>query len=154
MEFRILGPVEVAVDGRLVALGPPKQRAVLVELLRTRGAVARDRLIATLWRDEPPKSAVGSLQVYIHGLRRALGDGRIETVGASYRLRLDEGDRVDADEFTRLVERARTASAYDRAADAVNDVVAALELWRGAALADVAELGGLSVFAGELEERR
>jgi predicted ATPase/DNA-binding SARP family transcriptional activator len=154
VEFRILGPVEVAVDGRLVALGPPKQRAVLVELLRTRGAVARDRLIATLWRDEPPKSAVGSLQVYIHGLRRALGDGRIETVGASYRLRLDEGDRVDADEFTRLVERARTASAYDRAADAVNDVVAALELWRGAALADVAELGGLSVFADELEERR
>ena len=154
MEFRILGPVEVVVDGRPVALGPPKQRAVLVELLRARGAVGRDRLIASLWRDEPPKSAVGSLQVYIHGLRRALGEGRIETVGAAYRLRLDESDRVDADDFTRLAERARAAVAYDRAADAVNDVVAALELGRGAALADVAELGELSRFAAELEERR
>ena len=154
MEFHILGPIEAVADGRAVALGPPKQRAVLVELLRARGAVARDRLIASLWRDEPPKSAVGSLQVYIHGLRRALGEGRIETVGVAYRLRLDETDRVDADEFSRLVDRARTALAYDRSADAVNDVVAALELWRGAALADVAELGELSTFAGELEERR
>lgn len=154
MELHILGPVEVVADGRAIALGPPKQRAVLVELLRARGAVARERLIASLWRDEPPKSAVGSLQVYIHGLRRALGERRIETVGAAYRLRLDDGDRVDADEFTRLVDRARTALVYERAADAVNDVVAALELWRGAALADVAELGELSTFAGELEERR
>jgi predicted ATPase/DNA-binding SARP family transcriptional activator len=154
VEFRILGPVEVVVDGRAVALGPPKQRAVLVELIRARGAVGRDRLIASLWRDGPPKSAVGSLQVYIHGLRRALGEGRIETVGAAYRLRLDESDRIDADEFTRLAERARTAVACDRPADAVNDVVAALELWRGAALADVAELGELSRFAAELEERR
>jgi predicted ATPase/DNA-binding SARP family transcriptional activator len=154
VEFHILGPVEVVVDGGAVALGPPKQRAVLVELLRARGAVARDRLIASLWRDEPPKSAVGSLQVYIHGLRRAVGEERIETVGAAYRLRLEDGDRVDADEFTRLVDRARTAVAYERAADAVNDVVAALELWRGAALADVAELGELATFAGELEERR
>jgi predicted ATPase/DNA-binding SARP family transcriptional activator len=154
VEFNILGPVEVVADGRAVTLGPPKQRAVLVELVRARGAVARERLIASLWRDEPPKSAVGSLQVYIHGLRRALGEERIETVGAAYRLRLDPGDRIDSDEFTRRVERARTGLAHERAADAVNDVLAALELWRGAALADVAELGELSAFASELEERR
>jgi DNA-binding SARP family transcriptional activator len=34
VEFHILGPVEVVVDGQAVTLGPPKQRAVLVELLR------------------------------------------------------------------------------------------------------------------------
>jgi len=154
VEFHILGPVEVVVEGRGLALGPPKQRAVLVELLRARGAVARERLIASLWRDEPPKSAVGSLQVYVHGLRRALGDDRIETVGAAYRLRLDGDDRVDADEFSRLVDRARNAVTSARFADAANDVIAALELWRGAALADVAELGELSTFARELDERR
>ena len=33
MEFRILGPVEVVSDGRVVALGSLKQRALLALLL-------------------------------------------------------------------------------------------------------------------------
>jgi predicted ATPase/DNA-binding SARP family transcriptional activator len=153
MEFRILGPVEVVSDGRPVPLGPPKQRALLVELLHGRGGVSRDRLIASLWHDEPPKSAVGSLQVYVHGLRRALGERRIETVGAGYRLALDEDDRVDADELAALVERARSAL-DDRPVAALADVAAALELWRGPPLADVADAEALATYARELAERR
>src|SRR5689334_11845558 len=45
IEFRILGPVEVERDGRLVNLGPPKQRAVLAWLvLHANRVVSRDRL--------------------------------------------------------------------------------------------------------------
>jgi len=154
MEFRILGPVEVADEGRLVPLGAPKQRAVLVELLRDRGAVPRERLIATLWGEEPPRSAVGSLQVYVHGLRRALGDDRVETVGSAYRFRPAPGDTVDVEEFTRLLTRARGAVADTRAAEAVTAVDAALALFRGAALADLTDQGELAGFARELEERR
>jgi predicted ATPase/DNA-binding SARP family transcriptional activator len=153
VEFRILGPLEV-VDERPLAVGPPKQRALLAVLLRARGTVARDRLIASLWGDEPPKRAQGSLQVYVHGLRQALGADRIETSGTAYRLRIDATDRVDADELARLVRRARTALDRARADEAAADLESALALWRGAALADIAEVGELGAFADELEELR
>ena len=154
MDFRVLGPVEAVDQGQSVSLGSPLQRAVLVELLRARETIARERVIAALWADEPPKSAVGSLQVYVHGLRRALGGDRIETVGTAYRLRLEDGDRVDVDEFDHLVARARAALAADRPADAATTLGEALALWRGEPLADLAEIGEAAVFARELEDRR
>ena len=74
MEFRLLGPVEVVGESGAVALGGPKQRALLAELLLRRGsAVPRERLVDALWGDRPPASAISSLQVYVHGLRRAAG---------------------------------------------------------------------------------
>jgi DNA-binding SARP family transcriptional activator len=82
VEFRLLGPVEVVGEGGAVALGGPKQRALLAELLLRRGsAVPRERLVDALWGDRPPASAVSSLQVYVHGLRRAVGADRFETRG-------------------------------------------------------------------------
>ena len=87
-EFRILGPVEVLVEGRPVGLGAPKQRAVLAKLLLARGAVvSRDQLVDAVWGDGPPESAAAALQVYVHGLRRALGAERIERHGSGYHVR-------------------------------------------------------------------
>jgi DNA-binding SARP family transcriptional activator len=44
MEFRILGPLQVLDDARPLALGGPKQRAVLAHLiLRANLTVAADR---------------------------------------------------------------------------------------------------------------
>src|SRR5262245_32032982 len=55
MEFRILGPVEVVWDGRVVALGPSKQRALLaLLLLHVNEVVSRDRLIEDLWGERAP----------------------------------------------------------------------------------------------------
>jgi DNA-binding SARP family transcriptional activator len=91
--FSLLGPVEALVDGESVALGAPKQRALLAVLLLGRGAVvSRDRLIDALWGEDPPASAAKSLQVYVHGLRRVLGAERIERAGAGYRIRLEDGE--------------------------------------------------------------
>jgi DNA-binding SARP family transcriptional activator len=71
VEFRILGPLEVVDDaGEPVDLGGPKQRAVLTILLVERGRVVSvERLIERLWGDEPPSSAVGSLQAYVSNMR-------------------------------------------------------------------------------------
>src|SRR5262249_12855595 len=52
------------------------------------------------------------------------------------------------------VTRARAALERDRPADALGELDGALALWRGAPLADVAELGELGSFARELDERR
>lgn len=84
MEFRILGPLEVAKDGRPLELGGPKQRAVLAHLiLRANTAVPADLLIDGVWGEEPPESARNTLQTYVYRLRKLLGEGgsRVGTAG-------------------------------------------------------------------------
>ncbi len=115
MEFRILGSIEVVGDEGPLPLGAPKQRALLAFLLlNANTVVSRDRLVDALWGAEPPKSAVSSLQVYVHGLRRALGGERIERHGTGYRLHLDPSS-LDLSRFERLVDQAAAALASGRA---------------------------------------
>ena len=154
MKFRVLGPVEARDDDRPVSLGRPKQRAVLAALLLHAGeAVPRARLIDELWGEQPPGSAVQSLQVYIHGLRQALGAERIETHGQSYRLRVEEGE-LDLDRFERLVARAEQDLEAGRADSASGRIREALGLWQGPALADLAGEPLARAEAGRLEEQR
>jgi len=138
-QFRILGPVEVLLDGEPAALGAPKQRALLAMLLVNRGrVVSTEQLVDALWGDAPPDSSVQSLQVYVHGLRRALGRERIETAGRGYRAAVAE-DELDLDRFQRALERGRAALATGQADDAAEELRQALALWRGPALANLPE---------------
>jgi predicted ATPase/DNA-binding SARP family transcriptional activator len=153
-QFRILGPVEAVLDGRPVALGAPKQRALFALLLVNRRRVATaEQLVDGLWGEEPPASAQQSLQVYVHGLRRALGSERIETAGRGYRAAVTE-DELDLDRFERLLERGRAALAADHPEDAADDLRQALALWRGLALADLPEEARQSAGADVLDELR
>ena len=84
MQFLILGPLEVSDDGRKLALGGPKQRAVLAHLiLRANHVVPADLLIDGLWGEEPPESARNTLQTYVYRLRKVLGEAgsRAATAG-------------------------------------------------------------------------
>jgi DNA-binding SARP family transcriptional activator len=57
-EFRILGPFEVVEQGHALALGGPRQRAVLAMLLLQRGqVVTTDQLVDQLWDERPPLAA-------------------------------------------------------------------------------------------------
>jgi predicted ATPase/DNA-binding SARP family transcriptional activator len=154
VEFRILGPVEARSAGSTIALGRPKQRALLAALLlRSGDAVPRDSLVDTLWGEEPPPSAVQSLQVYVHGLRKALGADRIETRGASYRVVLEPGE-LDLERFETLVGRAARELAAGRADSASGLLREALALWHGPALADLSSEPLARAERGRLEERR
>jgi predicted ATPase len=154
VEFRILGPVEVLAEGGPVALGRPKQRALLAALLLRAGeAVPRDGLVDALWGDSPPASAVQSLQVYVHGLRKALGAERIETRGASYRVAVEPGE-LDLERFEQLVERGGRELAAGRAGSAAELLREALALWHGPALADLAAEPLARAERDRLEERR
>jgi predicted ATPase/DNA-binding SARP family transcriptional activator len=149
VEFRLLGPVEVVGEGGAVALGGPKQRALLAELLLRRGsAVPRERLVDALWGDRPPASAISSLQVYVHGLRRAVGADRLETRGNAYRVRV-EPDELDVARFERLLAEARDAPP----AHAEELLANALALWRGDALADLGD-SPVRAAAAALEDLR
>ena len=140
MDFRILGPVEVRAQGRPLAVPGGRQRALLALLLLRAGEpVSRDRLIADLWGERPPAGAVKTVQAVVSRLRRALGGeaSRLVTGAAGYRLRV-EPDELDLTRFERLCEDGRRALAAGRPGRAAARLHAALEEWRGPALADVA----------------
>jgi DNA-binding SARP family transcriptional activator len=143
MEFRILGPLEVLVAGRSVAVGGDKQRALLALLLiHANQALSSEKLIDELWGGRPPASAAKTLQVHISRLRKALeqaagSDEAIATREHGYELRVDS-ESVDALRFERLVDAARGELAVDRVGRAASLLEEALLLWRGPPLAEFA----------------
>ena len=155
MQFRILGPIQALFDDdQPAALGAPKQRGLLALLLvDRRRVVTAEQLIDGLWGEKPPASALQSLQVYVHGLRRALGAERIETAGRGYRVVVGE-DELDLDRFERVLERGRAALEAGRADDAADELGEALAIWRGPALADLPEETRRAAEAERLEELR
>jgi predicted ATPase/DNA-binding SARP family transcriptional activator len=153
-QFRILGPVEALVDGAPAALGAPKQQALLALLLvNRRRVVSAEQLIDGLWGEKPPASALQSLQVYVHGLRRALGGERIETAGRGYRAVVGE-EELDLDRFERALGRGRAALEAGRPDDAAEDLREALSIWHGSALAGLPEEARRAAEAERLEELR
>ncbi|MEU7455224.1 AfsR/SARP family transcriptional regulator [Streptosporangium roseum] len=140
MTFAILGPLEIRRCGATVEIAGQRLRTLLGLLLLDAGRVVPvDRLIAGVWEDRPPNAAGNALQALISRLRAALADqrGLVEADAAGYRLAVDPG-RVDAHRFTRLAAEGRAALAAGSPADAATALHAALALWRGPALADLA----------------
>jgi WD40 repeat protein/DNA-binding SARP family transcriptional activator/type II secretory pathway predicted ATPase ExeA len=151
--FRVLGPLEVDVGNGPVPLGGPKQRAVLAHLvLRANQLVPAETLIDQVWGDEPPDKARNVIQTYVSHLRKALGPDRIQSHGPGYRLRLDPSE-LDATRFADLIRDAKKALPVDPNV-AVATLEDALALWRGPALADLAERTSLVAEAARLEELR
>jgi DNA-binding SARP family transcriptional activator/basic membrane lipoprotein Med (substrate-binding protein (PBP1-ABC) superfamily) len=154
MRYRILGRLEVAQDGALVALGGFQQRALLAMLLVAHGrTVSVDRLVDELWAEQPPKTARHTVRVYASRLRRLIGEAGVETREGGYCLHVAPGG-LDADRFERLVVDARASIGAGDIEAAGVIFREALGLWRGPALA---EFQGISSIAGEaarLEEVR
>jgi WD40 repeat protein/DNA-binding SARP family transcriptional activator/tRNA A-37 threonylcarbamoyl transferase component Bud32 len=153
MKFRVLGPLEAWEGDRRLPLGGPKQRLVLAHLLlRANRVVPADRLIDQVWGEEPPDAARSALQAYVSRLRRSLGAGRLQGRPPGYVL-WAEPDEVDVLQFEGLVGQARRrAAAEPRAALRLLDD--ALALWRGPALADLAQEPSLEPELARLEELR
>jgi YVTN family beta-propeller protein len=154
VELGVLGPVEAHDDGRQVPLGGPKQRALLaILLLAGNEAVSRDRLIDTLWGEQPPATAAHTLDAYVSRLRKALGAERLVRGGGGYVLHVAPGE-LDLHRFEELVAEGRELLAAGDARGAAAALRAALALWRGPALADVLYEPFAGRAAETLEERR
>lgn len=138
MDFRILGPLEVAQDGRSLGLGGAQQRALLAVLLIHHGeVVSTDRLIDELWVEQAPSSAVKVVQGYVSQLRKVLGEDVIATRGHGYLLAV-RSEQVDVGRFEALVADGRSALAAGEATAAGLRLGEGLALWRGEPLADFA----------------
>jgi len=158
IEFRILGPVEAVADGRPVPLGGPKQRSLLALLLvRARTVVSAEDLIDEVWGADAPPTVRASLQVYLSRVRRLLGsnggEGLLVRHPHGYALMLDL-EQLDATRFEQLAREGREALAGGQAAHAAESLSRALSLWRGPALADLADVPFAEAAARRLEDLR
>jgi DNA-binding SARP family transcriptional activator len=157
LSLAILGPVEALVDGRAVGLGGPRQRALLALLvLAANRAVSVDRLAAEIYGEEAPATADAQVQNAISALRRRLGAagaGAIVTQPPGYMLRV-RPEQVDLHRFEVLVEAGTTALAAGDAERASAALREALAVWRGPALADLADEPFARSAASRLEELR
>ena len=150
LEFRILGPLEVLKDGRTVALGGQKQRALLALLLLDFGRVVSvDRIIDALWGERPPRTAATSLQNFVSHLRKVLGADVLVTRPPGYLLRIGP-EQLDLGRFKTLVDAAKELPGQERAAK----LAQAFTLWRGPPLADFAFDAFAQSEIGRLEELR
>ncbi|MEU0791535.1 BTAD domain-containing putative transcriptional regulator [Amycolatopsis sp. NPDC005961] len=141
MEFRILGPVELLLGDRKVALGRAKERSLLGVLMLNHGKVVTVRTVTeALWDDNPPEHARNDLQTYVSRLRACLRrfgvSAHIVTQRAGYQF-LPGDDDVDFARFKALIsdgEKAREAGRLDDAANALREAMA---LWRGPVIEDL-----------------
>ncbi|MER7247853.1 BTAD domain-containing putative transcriptional regulator [Kribbella sp. NPDC000426] len=155
MQLRVLGALEVRVDGERVGLDAARQRGVLALLAVRPGALApRDWLVDQLWSGTPPPSARTTLQSCVYRLRRRFEGSalRIESRPDGYVLEVPAGES-DLSEYERQVAAGRTALDKERVPDAVACFREALALWSGDFLADV-DLPAVRERAVELEEAR
>ena len=159
LEFRILGPLAVRVDGESVAIGGPKQRALLALLLLSANrVVSRDRLIEELFPDQSPDSADHALRNQVSRLRKVLApaavdEPRVVARAPGYLLRVEPGE-LDLDQFERLVDAGRESLAEGDQAAAAGSLRAAQDLWQGRPLADLEFEPFTRVEVERLEELR
>ena len=153
-DYRILGPVEVSADGRVIEIGGPRlHRLLAILLLHANEPVPRGTLVYDLWGDEPPAGAQGSLEVYISRLRKALGSPVLVTRPGAYCLKIDNG-QLDAHRFEQMVGQGRSELAAGKPKPAAASLRGALQLWRGPALGDLGGESFAQVEAARLEELR
>ena len=150
MDFRLLGPLEVAEHDRSVVLGGVKQRALLAVLLsHANDVVSTEQLVDAVWGESPPATVAKSIQVYVSRLRKQLGEGRLVTRAPGYLLRVDPSE-LDVACFERLAAEAEDAQPKV----AGEKLRRALALWRGPPLADLAYEPFARAEIARLEELR
>src|SRR5262245_13433425 len=103
LEVKILGPLEVVDEGRVLTPHRRKPRSLLAVLaLRAGKPVPKDVLVDLVWGEDAPRRAVDALENYVSQLRKELGRDAIATEPAGYRLTLPP-DQVDVARFEGLV---------------------------------------------------
>ncbi|MBT2509258.1 winged helix-turn-helix domain-containing protein [Streptomyces sp. ISL-98] len=141
LEFRVLGPLEIRLDGQLWELSAPRLRTVLGALLLRAGEVVPvQHLVDCTWEDLPTDPA-NQIAACVSKLRRTLrqvGAGRdlLVTQRPGYRF-VTEGVHLDTLQFRGLREEARRHTEANDSERALSRLKAALSLWRGPVLSGI-----------------
>ena len=159
VEFRLLGPLAIAAEEKVVPLPGGAERALLALLLLSPGRmVPANTLIDRLWGEALPADPSNALQLRVSKLRRALAgtDAAVVRDGVGYRVEVEPGS-VDVEAFVSGVRAARARrDGQDDAAgiEAAERYGAALGRWAGEPLADFADQPWATVEAARLTQLR
>lgn len=140
MRIGILGPLRVTGDdGADIDVSGARLRALLTRLALDPGRqVTTAALTDALWNgDAQPTDPSNAVQSLVSRLRRAVPGVPVSSGPGGYRLDVPS-DAVDAHLFEVLAASGRRALAAGDAQAAGKHLRAALDLWRGPALADLA----------------
>ena len=144
IDARILGLLDLRVDGESVEIATRRQRALLVLLLLNVGrVVSTERLIDQLWDGTPPPQGAVTLRSYVSNLRQALGatgalGSALVTRGPGYLIDLP-AESVDAMRLRTLTQTGRDLLRQGAVADALATLDEAVGLWTGDPLAEVSD---------------
>jgi DNA-binding SARP family transcriptional activator/tetratricopeptide (TPR) repeat protein len=157
VDFKILGPVEIATGSAPLDLGGVRQQIVVATLLLSANRVVTlDRLLEAIYGEDLPPTARAQVQTSIFSLRRTFAPHGDEPVIAThargYVIKVESG-RLDSERFEELVAAARAACEANSDELAVARYRDALRLWRGPAL-DGIDSALLRAAAHRLDEQR
>jgi DNA-binding SARP family transcriptional activator len=149
---RVLGPIDLEIEGTSVPIGSRLGRMLLATLtLAANHLVPADQIATVLWGDAPPTSRDNTLQTYVSRLRHLVGHDRIRAGDHCYQLSLAPAE-LDALVFETLVSDAMEA--HDDPGRCLDICKGALALWRGAAFGEFAERDPFRLEAIRLSELR
>ncbi|TMR16608.1 tetratricopeptide repeat protein [Nonomuraea turkmeniaca] len=153
LEIGFLGPWEIKADGQPVRLAGRRRVALLTRLALDAGrTVTARQLVADVWGQTSTATAGKQLHIVVSKLRDVLTPEIIATVPGGYLLDVPR-DHVDAHNFALLASQARMARERREPGTADGLYRRALALWRGRALAELAD-SWAQIESRRLEEER
>ena len=165
MYMKVLGPLDVGHDDVLAVPTARKPRKVLALLLMNQSRVVPvPGIISELWGDQPPRSALTTIQTYVLQLRKLLAaatestlgevaNSLLQTSGNGYRLFVETSD-FDLCRYQQLEEAAMCSLADGDLESGGKFLKEALSLWTGPALMNVEQGRLLEAEVAKLEQSR
>ncbi|HEY5685939.1 MAG TPA: BTAD domain-containing putative transcriptional regulator [Acidimicrobiia bacterium] len=99
LELKLVGPVDIQVDGRPLAVDTKKAVALLAYLAVSGQEQSRDHLADLLWPETDPERARATLRRTLSALRSGLGERWVEADRSSVRFKPDDDTFVDVDQL-------------------------------------------------------
>ncbi|WP_048877017.1 AfsR/SARP family transcriptional regulator [Saccharomonospora saliphila] len=160
VRFYTLGSLEIWKGGRECALRTPKVLQVLGMLLvRANRTVPTESMLEELWGENPPRSALTTIQTYIYQLRRLIeregladAESMLATQAPGYVLRVDP-EQLDLEQFWILRRQGLECFRTGDHEDASHLLRGALNLWTERPLANVRLGSVLEVYVTDLQEQ-
>lgn len=158
MEYGVLGTLQVTDQGVVVAPTARKLRSTLAMLIVNHNrTVSRTLMVDEIWPDDPPLTAMETLNTYVYQIRKLLARGPsgrsdlISTKPGGYELVVDPAD-VDLCVFEAAMANGRREFASGRLAEASSQLRQALALRRGPVLGELDMGPLLEGIANRIEE--
>ncbi len=158
MEYGLLGTLQVLDQGVVVTPTAPKLRSTLAMLIVNHNrTISRTTLIDEIWPEDPPLTAMETLNTYVYQIRKLLARGPsrrsdlVSTKPGGYELLIDPAS-LDLSLFENAMAVGRREFAAGRLAEASGELRQALALRRGPVLGEL-EMGPLlDGIANRIEE--